>query len=85
MIILCVLLGICIGVIIVAMATIYNVPFNKSYRKSKGGTWHLISFTYKKDMGMTKVTVTEWITHEELNLWEMRDDFKVLKTEQYEC
>ena len=35
------------------------------YRKLKGGTWYYVEYTYKRDMGMTRVTEFEWFNEKE--------------------
>lgn len=58
----------------------------KWYRKACGGTWHNVEYTYKKDMGMTRVTETKWIKNKELSSFQelhQHNKFKILETESY--
>jgi uncharacterized lipoprotein YehR (DUF1307 family) len=83
MITILILFGILIAVTIIALSKVYLDKNRKGRRKQLGGTWYYITYTYKRDMGMTRITEFEWIPEKELKLAELNDNFKILKTEHY--
>ena len=55
----------------------------KWYRRLKGGTWYLVSYTYKIDTGMTRIRKEHWINNN-LFYYSRFDNFNLIKTENYE-
>lgn len=55
----------------------------KWYRKWIGGTWYYISYSYKKDIGMTRVFETHW-WYGDIEWYRQYDNFEILKIENYE-
>ena len=53
----------------------------KIYRKFKKGTWYLVSYTYKIDVGMTRVNAQQWTQNE--SFYKTCDNFKLIKTEKW--
>lgn len=69
---------------IIIMMNKINGSDSKQYRKMIGGDWYYITFTYKRDNGMSRLTEFMWCNQSNLFLFQNKDNFEILKTENYE-
>jgi hypothetical protein len=69
--------------VVFGFSKIYFNKDKKRYRKQFGGIWYYVEYTYKRDMGMNRITEFEWVTEKQLESVRLRDNFKIHQTEDY--